>query len=271
MALRLPRLLNQQDPAWCAHGLGWGPGLGTIGAYGCYDTVCAMIAWLFGLKYTPSAFDVLATVRKIFVKDPTGTFDFLPDNALDLAFPGHFKTTSEPGYNGGRIDAAIKAPDEAAYLHVAGYSPYWGMNILTHYIGPMTTSTSFADPEGGVVRSIAAYGGVGNVLRTYIVKFLDPSLKAAAEAVAAAAAKAKAAADAAAITKTAAAQAAAAQAAKEAAAAQAAAAAIAAQAAAALATKPDSPITLPTCLSTHPTSKPKGCVFMPVVGLLSGH
>ena len=32
-------LFGQRDPRWANHPLGWGPALGTLGQYGCFDTV----------------------------------------------------------------------------------------------------------------------------------------------------------------------------------------------------------------------------------------
>lgn len=165
------QFFNQQDARWRDHFLGWGPALGTIGLYGCYDTVCAMIAWACGLHYYPSTFDVLCDARKIFTKDPTGTFDFLPDNALDLAFPGRFKTFTYGGYRGDMIALALKTADYFAYVHVIGYSPFWKMNIATHYV-LMHSAKEIVDPEGGVVRTLVDYGGPACVVKTYIVRHL---------------------------------------------------------------------------------------------------
>ena len=75
------QLYSQRDPRWAGHALGWGPALGTIGGYGCYVTVLAMIAKACGYPHTPATLDALLTTRHLFMRDPTGTFDLLPDRA----------------------------------------------------------------------------------------------------------------------------------------------------------------------------------------------
>lgn len=162
------RIYNQRDPRWATHVLGWGPGLGTIGAYGCYDTVCATIAEDAGIHVFPSTFDVLATNKRIFLRDPSGTYDFLPDNALDLVFPGRFKTVAYAGFRRDLIAAAIPTKDTYAYVHIS--TP----TVPTHYVLMLGTD-AIADPWYGKVGSLASYGGPGAVVKTYIVrKFLAP-------------------------------------------------------------------------------------------------
>lgn len=161
------RIYSQRDPKWASHTLGWGPGLGTIGAYGCYDTVCAMIATDIGLRVFPSTFDVLATNKRIFLRDPSGTYDFLPDDALDRVFPDRFKTTAYAGFRGDLIKAAVLAPNTYAYVHIS--TP----TVPTHYV-LMTGTDSIADPWYGKIGSLSSYGGVGAVVKTYIVRVLPP-------------------------------------------------------------------------------------------------
>jgi hypothetical protein len=153
------QLFSQLDPRWRNHALGWGPALGTIGQYGCYDTVCAMIAREHGLWTDPLAFDLLCTARKIFVRDPSGTYDFLPDNALDLAYPGRFKTMIYGGWRGDLIDK-LKV---FTYVHISTPA------VPTHYVW-MIDRNQIADPSTGRLGSLAAYGGPSAVVKTYIVK-----------------------------------------------------------------------------------------------------
>ncbi len=178
---------SQRALAWAKHVLGWGPALGTIGAFGCYDSVCAMIAYAAGFRtMNPATFDELATAKRIFVKDSTGTYDFLPDNALDLAFPGRFKTTSSNGFNRAAIVAAIPTPDTYAYLHISTKA------VPTHYVWALGTD-AIADPWYGKEGSLAGYGGPAAIVKTYTVKLLpDPAIAAAALAKAHAAAVAAA-------------------------------------------------------------------------------
>lgn len=158
---------SQRDPKWASHPLGWGPRLGTIGAFGCYDTVCAMIANDAGLPCNPVGFDVLATAKRIFVRDPTGTFDFLPDNALDLVFRDRFRTIAYNGFRKDLIAAAIPTKDTYAYVHISTAA------VPTHYVLMLGTD-AIADPWYGKRGSLAGYGGPGAVVKTYIVRALPP-------------------------------------------------------------------------------------------------
>jgi hypothetical protein len=170
--MQAKQLFNQMDPKWKDHVLGWGPALGTIGAFGCFNCVLAMVAVACGLNYPPATLDELFTKLKIFVKDPTGTFDMLPSDALDRAFPGKFKSVRYAGFRGDLILAARKSKDTFAAVQVVGYSPLWGMVIKTHFVLMAGAGPSIADPEGGVVRLLSAYGGPGAVQETIIIKHL---------------------------------------------------------------------------------------------------
>ena len=161
------QFFSQRDPKYAGHPLGWGPKDGTIGEFGCYNCVCAMIAWACGLHYTPVMFDVLATALKVFVRDSTGTYDFLPDNALDVVFPGRFKTVAYSGFRADLITAAIRAKNQYAYLHISTAS------VPTHYVWALGLN-AIADPWWGRVGALAGYGGPGAVVRTHIVEFIPP-------------------------------------------------------------------------------------------------
>ncbi len=219
-------LFSQTDNAWRNKELGWGPPGSTIGLYGCYETVGAMIAndALGGIN--PATLDDRLSAMQIFLRDPDGSgdYDLVPDNFLDRAYPGRFSTTSAGGWDQARVSAAIASPDTYVALFLSGWSPLWGINVVTHFVLAWN-GTKIADPEGAAVRDLSGYGGVGNVHKmVFITKHPDPAIAAAAAAQAAA--TAKAAADAAAAHAKAVADA------QAAAAVQAAAAAAAAQAAA---------------------------------------
>ncbi len=158
-------LYSQRDPKYASHVLGWGPLLGTIGQYGCYDTVCAMIAASAGVASDPVSFDMLATSRGEFLRDPTGTYDFLPDNALDIAFPGRFHTTYFPGFRADLIAAAIPRPNQYAYGHIVTAS------VPTHFVWFMDTLRE-ADPWYGSIGPLSGYGGPTAIQKTYIVDFI---------------------------------------------------------------------------------------------------
>lgn len=169
-------IYSQINAAWRNHVLGYGGVPGTIGAYGCYLTVCAMIAKACGFNYTPPTLDALATAKKVYVRDPSGTYDFLPDNALDKLFPGRFKTVAYAGFRKDLVDAAIPSKNSFAYLHIVGYSPLWRMNIATHYVLCWSKGPNFliADPQGGAVRNLAASYQLGSVVKTHIVTYIPP-------------------------------------------------------------------------------------------------
>lgn len=164
---------NQQDARWKAHLLGW-LHAGTIGDFGCFNCVLAMIVVACGMNYNPATLDDLFTKLKIFTKDPTGTFDFMPSNALDLAFKGMFNSVRYAGFRGDLILAARKSKDTFAVVQVVGYSPLWRMFIQTHFLLMAGAGPTVYDPEGGVVRLLSAYGGPGTVQETIIIKRLPP-------------------------------------------------------------------------------------------------
>jgi hypothetical protein len=167
-------IYSQINALWRNHVLGYGGRPGTIGLFGCYITVCAMIANAAGVRCNPIGFNDLATKRRVFQMDPTGTYDFLPDNALDRVFPGSFKTYAYPGFRADLIAKALPSKYSFAYVHIKGWSPLWGMNILTHF-ALMWSASQIADPQGGVVRNLIAAYGKGTVDRTYIVTYIPPA------------------------------------------------------------------------------------------------
>jgi hypothetical protein len=161
------KLYSQRNPAWSGHALGWGPALGTIGAYGCYETDFAMIAQDAGFGNDPATMDDFFTAKQIFVRESTGTYDLLPDNALDLAYPGRFHTAAYPGYRADLIAAAVPSADTYAVLFISTAS------VPTHFVIAWSADGKYiADPWTGAVGTLAGYGGPAAIHKTVLVKAL---------------------------------------------------------------------------------------------------
>jgi hypothetical protein len=164
------QLYSQRDPAWANHPLGWGPALGTIGLYGCLDTVDAMIATDSGHGLNPAQLDEFFTAKAIFVREPTGTFDLLPDNALELAFPGEYTEQHFWGYRADLIAQAVPSPSTYAVLFISTAS------VPTHFVIAWSADGRLiADPWTGVVGALAGYGGPAAVKKTVLVTKLAPA------------------------------------------------------------------------------------------------
>jgi len=163
-------LYSQRDPRWAAHPLGWGPALGTIGQFGCLDTVDAMIATDSGHVLNPVQIDEAFTAAQIFMRDPTGTFDLLPDNALARAFPGRYAVSSYAGFRGDLIKAAVPSPDTYAVLWISTSS------VPTHFVlASSADGSSIIDPWTGSYGRLSGYGGPAAVHKTVLVKVLAPA------------------------------------------------------------------------------------------------
>jgi hypothetical protein len=165
------QLFSQRDPRWANHPLGWGPKDGTIGQYGCLDTVLAIIArdMFNDPRFTPASLDERFTNAKIFVKDSTGTFDLLPDNALELLYPASVTHTSITGFAAAEIAAAVKSPDTYAVLWISTAS------VPTHFVLAYSADAKYiADPWTGQVGLLSSYGGPAAVHKTLLIKKLAP-------------------------------------------------------------------------------------------------
>ncbi len=163
-------LYSQRDPRWSSHALGWGPKLGTIGEYGCLDTVDAMIATDSGHPLNPAQMDDAFTAAHIFVKDPTGTYDLLPDNALALAFPGRYTVQSFAGFRGDLIKTAVPSAHTYAVLWISTAA------VPTHFVIAWTADASaIADPWTGTAHALADYGGPAAVHKTVLVTASAPA------------------------------------------------------------------------------------------------
>lgn len=163
-------LYSQRDARWASHALGWGPALGTIGAYGCLDTVDAMIATDTGHVLNPAQMDEAFTAAQIFVREPTGTFDLLPDDALAKAFPGRYEVASYAGYRGDLIKAAVPTPDTYAVLYISTAA------VPTHFvIASSADGTHIIDPWTGSYGLLSGYGGPAAIHKTTLVKAVTPA------------------------------------------------------------------------------------------------
>jgi hypothetical protein len=157
-------LYSQRDPRWANHALGWGPALGTIGLYGCFDTVLAMIATDSGHPVDPGGMDETLTGDRIFLRDPTGTFDLLPDDALAQAYPGDYRADSYWGWRGDLVAMAVPTPNIYAVLWISTAS------VPTHFVLAYSADGALiADPWTGRVGALAGYGGPGAVRKTLLV------------------------------------------------------------------------------------------------------
>jgi len=162
-------LYSQRDPRWSGHALGWGPALGTIGLYGCLDTVDAMIATDSGHVLNPAQMDEAFTAAGIFVRESTGTYDLLPDDALAKAFPQRYTVSSYAGYRGDLIKAAVPSSDTYAVLWISTAS------VPTHFVIAWSADGGqIADPWTGQVGALSGYGGPTAVHKTVLVKVLAP-------------------------------------------------------------------------------------------------
>ena len=162
-------LYSQRDPRWANHALGWGPALGTIGMYGCFNTVLAMIANDSGHAIDPPGMDEVFTAAQIFVRDPTGTYDLLPDNALAQAFPADYRADPFWGWRGDLVASAVPSPNVYAVLWISTST------VPTHFVLAYSPNgASIADPWTGRVGALAGYGGPNAVRKTILVTRLPP-------------------------------------------------------------------------------------------------
>lgn len=127
-----------------------------------------MIATDCGHALNPAQLDELFTERQIFVRESTGTFDLLPDDALARAFPGDFAVTSFAGCRGDLIRAAVPSGDTYAVLWISTPS------VPTHFvIAASVDAAAVIDPWVGAVDRLSGYGGPAAVHKTVLVKHLE--------------------------------------------------------------------------------------------------
>lgn len=162
------QIFNQYDPRWSGHALGAEPH--ELGPFGCFLVLLTMVAWdsFEDLRVTPDHIDEVLFGAGIFSDDN------LPNNALDRKWPGRFSTSGwYGGWRSDLVDAAVAAPDRYAWLHIVGYSPLWKINC-NHYVLAFG-GTKIADPAGGVVRDLSAYGGTVNVKGVTVCQKITPA------------------------------------------------------------------------------------------------
>jgi hypothetical protein len=157
-------LLSQRDPRWSGHALGFGPNLGTIGKYGCKLVVFDMIVYdaFSDMHYFPNKLDEIFDAKKVYTKDPTGTYDFLPDNALGQVWPSRFEEFHYTGFRADLVEKAIPSKDTYAYV-------WFHTKSLTHFT-LMYGKTAIADPWTGKVASLSTYGGPATVGKTVLIR-----------------------------------------------------------------------------------------------------
>ena len=171
------QLFSQRDSQWAIVQLGWGPPGATIGKYGCLLTCYAMVMNDAGLRFNqpPLSLDQLAISKQLFVKDPDGSgdFDLLPDNLLDLTFPGRFRTISYWGFPAATVAAAVRSQYSYAILWISTGT------VPTHFVIAYTPDASqIADPWTGHVGALSGYGGQGAVHKVLVVTYIPPAVSA---------------------------------------------------------------------------------------------
>jgi hypothetical protein len=163
------KLYSQRDAKWKDHALGWGPHLGTIGMYGCFETTFAAILTATGHDFTPATLDELLTKKKMFLREQSGTFDLLANNTLDRLFPGEYKTSRATGFDAPGIGKAIPSPDTFTVLFISTG------RVPTHFVLAWPPDgTRIADPWTGTVVSLAGYGGTAAVKETIFIRHFTP-------------------------------------------------------------------------------------------------
>ena len=167
---------SQRDPRWSNHSLGYGPRLGTIGAYGCFDTTLAMVATWAGWPTNPAQMDeALVAHGGIFLRDPTGTFDYLPDNAIALLWPDRFAWVgSWAGLRSDLIAAALPTPDRFVMLFI--HSAAVPMHFVP-VVGGSPANWTIDDSWDDVNKHLNESYGAGSISKTIIVRALKPAAK----------------------------------------------------------------------------------------------
>ncbi len=167
---------SQRDPRWRNHPLGYGPALGTIGDYGCFDTTLAMVATWAGWTINPAQIDeAMVAHGGIFQRDPTGTYDYLPDNALALLWPDRFTWMgSWGGLRSDLIAAALPTPDQYVMLYI--HSAAVPMHFVP-VVGGNPANWTIEDSWDDVVKSLNGSYGAGSISKTIIVRALAPAAK----------------------------------------------------------------------------------------------
>lgn len=163
----------QTDPRYGPHTLGYGPALGTIHEYGCKLTTNADDATWAGWPTNPVQLnDAFIKHGGIFQRDPTGTFDYLPDDCLARLWPDRFKWLgSWQGLRSDLVDKYLPTPDVflQAWIHANGVPTHY-FPLISGRAGKYVTDDSWDNID----KSIWAYAGLG-VFSTIAIQSLHPS------------------------------------------------------------------------------------------------
>lgn len=164
---------SQRDPTWSGVECGFGPpDANTIGEIGCLLTDHSMILIDTGHNLNPAQLSAAYVAHGgIFVSCGGGDpdHDCLPDNALDILFPGEYQTHSVAGFDAAGIKAAVDSSDTYTILFISTPS------VPTHFvIAYSDTAAYLADPWIGKVDTLAGYGGPAAVHKTTYVRHLTP-------------------------------------------------------------------------------------------------
>jgi hypothetical protein len=151
-------------------------------------TTSASIAKLAGVDTDPLRLNQEFINNHIYFRDPTGTIDFLPDDALARLPSERFKHEGTyRGLNVARVDEALPTPDVYVELHLTTHTvPTHRVYVWSGHDGVYRID----DPWGGlnstssVVHALADYGGVAAVKKTILIRALRPALKPQFEAIA---------------------------------------------------------------------------------------
>lgn len=123
-----------------------------------------MIANDSGHPNDPASIDDVFTNGHVFLREPTGTFDLLPDNALAAVYPADYQSIAYWGWRGDLVAMAIPTPNIYAVLWISTAS------VPTHFVLAYSADGRLiADPWTGRVGALLGYGGPGAVRKTLLI------------------------------------------------------------------------------------------------------
>ncbi len=111
----------------------------------------------------------------IFQRDPTGTFDYLPDDALARLWPERFAWVgSWAGMRSDLIAAALPTPDKYAMLCI--HSAAVPMHFVP-VVGGGAKNWKINDPWDNVVKYLNGSYGASSISKTIVVRALNPAAR----------------------------------------------------------------------------------------------
>lgn len=123
-----------------------------------------MIANDSGHPIDPAGIDEAFTNGHVFVREPSGTYDLLPDNALAEVYPPDYQSNAYWGWRGDLVAMAIPTPNIYAVLWISTAS------VPTHFVLAYSADGRLiADPWTGRVGALLGYGGPGAVRKTLLI------------------------------------------------------------------------------------------------------